>query len=118
MPGLVDLIMRRYFSSAFLADRPEAVARVAQRVLSINAEGYAACCEAIRSLDYYSELDRVLCPTLVIAGGADAAAAPALAEEIAGRMPQARVALIEGAGHLSAVERPETFARLVRDFLG
>jgi 3-oxoadipate enol-lactonase len=117
MPALADLIMTRYFSPAFRTDRPDDVARFRDQVLAVDAEGYAACCEAIRSLAYYSELDRISCPTLVIAGGADAAASPALAEEITNRVRQSRLEVIEGAGHLSAVEYPETFARLVLDFL-
>jgi 3-oxoadipate enol-lactonase len=117
MAGLVDIIINKYFSPAFLAERPQEAARFVQQVLQIDARGYAVCCEAIRSLDYYSQLDRVPCPTLVIAGGADAAAPPGVAEEIASRIPQSRFALIEGAGHLSVVERSEMFARLVRDFL-
>ena len=117
MPGLADLIMTRYFSSAFRTDRSDAVARFRRQVLAVNAEGYAACCEAIKGLDYYSQLDRISCATLVITGGADAATPPALGEEIASRVPHSRLAVIEGAGHLSAVERPETFARLIRDFL-
>jgi 3-oxoadipate enol-lactonase len=117
MPALADLIMTRYFSPAFRTDRPDDVARFRDQVLAVDAEGYAACCEAIRSLAYYSELDRISCPTLVIAGGADAAASPALAEEITNRVRQSRLEVIEGAGHLSAVEYPGTFARLVLDFL-
>lgn len=115
MKALADLIMTRYFSPAFLADRPDVVGRFRRQVLAVDAEGYAACCEAIESLDYYSALDRISCPTLVIAGGADTATPAPLAEEIASRVPNSRLALIEGAGHLSAVEYPETFVRLVRD---
>ena len=117
MPALADLIMIRYFSPAFRTDRPDDVARFRDQVLAVDAEGYAACCEAIRSLNYYSELDRISCPTLVIAGGADVAASPALAEEITSRVPRSHLAVIDGAGHLSAVEYPETFVRLVGDFL-
>ena len=44
------------------------------QVLAVDAEGYAACCEALRSLDYYAQLDRIAGATLVIAGGGPAIA--------------------------------------------
>jgi pimeloyl-ACP methyl ester carboxylesterase len=43
--------------------------------------------------------------------------APAYAEEFAQRIGDARVELIDHAGHLPHLEQPEEVARLVRDFL-
>ena len=54
-------------------------------------------------------------PLELIVGLADRAVPPADAEEIARRVPMARVITLPGLGHLAHEEQPETAARLVRD---
>jgi 3-oxoadipate enol-lactonase len=117
MERLADLIMSRYFSPGFMERRPSDVETFRRVVLEMDAEGYAACCEAIGNLDFHSSLPQISCPTLVIAGEADVATPPAVAEEMASQIDGARLEVIAGAGHLSAVERPDEFARLLRSFL-
>ena len=117
MAAITDLAMTRYFSDEFRARRAEVVERVRGRFLETNPRGYIGCCDAIRDLDYTARLPGIAAPTLVIAGEKDAGTPPAMAEEIAKRIPDSRLAVIPGAAHLSAVEKPAEFAALVRDFL-
>lgn len=56
-------------------------------------------------------------PTLFIAGDRDRAVPAATSDEVAARMPQARVAHLPGLGHLAHEEAPETVARLILDAL-
>ena len=116
MPALADLILRRSFSPAFLASGHDAVSRVRQTVLAVDGQGYAACCEAIASLDYQRQLGRIRCPTLVICGDSDVAVPVPWAQAIAGAIPGAELAVIPGAGHLSAVECPERVSELLGSF--
>ena len=53
----------------------------------------------------------------MIAGGKDAGTPPSMSEAIVTRIPGARLAVLPEAAHLSAVEVPEAFSALVRDFL-
>jgi pimeloyl-ACP methyl ester carboxylesterase len=62
-------------------------------------------------------IHRIAVPTLIIWGSEDRVIAPAYAEEFAQRIADARVALIDRAGHLPHLEQPHEVARLVRDFL-
>jgi 3-oxoadipate enol-lactonase len=117
MAAITDLAMTRYFSDEFRARHAAVVERVRGRFLETNPKGYIGCCDAIRDLDYTARLPRIAAPTLVIAGEKDAGTPPAMSEEIAKRIPDARLAIIAGAAHLSAVEKPAEFAALVRDFL-
>ncbi|MEX2446380.1 MAG: 2-succinyl-6-hydroxy-2,4-cyclohexadiene-1-carboxylate synthase [Dehalococcoidia bacterium] len=55
-------------------------------------------------------------PVLLTAGSLDAKFA-ATAQEMAGRLPEATVQLIEGAGHAAHLERPDEFNATVRAFL-
>jgi 3-oxoadipate enol-lactonase len=117
MEALADLIMTRYFSAEFRRSRPDVVHRFRNDVLRLNADGYAACCEAIATLDYHTQLSRIACPTLAIASEADPAATPAMVKEIADSIPGATLSTIPDAGHLSVVERPDAFVQLVSSFL-
>jgi 3-oxoadipate enol-lactonase len=75
-------------------------------VASTPAEGYAGCCEAIAKLDLRDELSAISVPTLAIAGDDDPAAPPAKLEEIATRIPGARLLTVPRAAHLANVEQP------------
>jgi 3-oxoadipate enol-lactonase len=117
MEAIADLVMTRYFSDAFRQRDPEAVARVRKRFLATDPQGYIGCCDAIRDLAFTQRLAAIAAPTLVIAAEMDAGTPPAMSEEIARRIPGARLAIIAGAAHLSAVESPREFNALVREFL-
>jgi 3-oxoadipate enol-lactonase len=113
-----DMVAARYFSDAFRAAQPAVVDEVMRRFVETPAQGYLGCCDAIAALDYSKDLARITAPTLVIAGGADAGTPPAMSEAIAKAIPKAKLAVIPGAAHLSAVEKPGEFNALVREFLG
>ena len=84
---------------------------------STPAEGYAACCGVIETMDLEPDLPRITAATLVVAGLADGATPPAHARRIADAVPGARLALIAGAAHLANVARPELVTQLLVDFL-
>ena len=67
--------------------------------------------------DLSTRLPEIACPTLFVHGTRDALV-PARASRRAARLvPGARLALIEGAGHLPMRERPDAFHDVVRGFL-
>ena len=61
-------------------------------------------------------LGAIEAPTLVIAGSEDMGTPVAMSEAIAKGIPGAKLEVIEGASHLSAVEKPAAFATLVARF--
>ncbi len=67
--------------------------------------------------DSRPDLPRVAVPTLVAVGAGDQLTPPGLAAEIAGLVPGARLHVVEGAGHLLPMERPDATARLLQDWL-
>jgi 3-oxoadipate enol-lactonase len=56
-------------------------------------------------------------PTLVLVGDRDVRDFQELAERFAREIPSARLEVIEGAGHLPSLERPDEFDRLLAEFL-
>lgn len=117
MAAITELAMTRYFSDDFRAARPEVVDEVKRRFLATPPQGYIGCCDAIRDLDFTARLGEIRARTLVIAGGKDAGTPVAMSQAIAAHIPGARLAVIPGAAHLSAVEDPAAFNSLARDFL-
>ena len=76
--------------------------------------------KTIASMANYSrmfDLEAIAAPTHVVVGDEDTLTPPATSREMAKRISGARFTIIEGAGHLSNIERPEAFNRAVLAFL-
>jgi 3-oxoadipate enol-lactonase len=117
LASIRDMVAARYFSPSFAASHRETVERVMERFLETPAEGYLGCCEAIREMDFLDALPRIAAPTLVIAGDLDQGTPVAMSQAMAERIRGAGLAVIPGASHLSAIEKPAAFNALVSDFL-
>ncbi|HST25467.1 MAG TPA: 3-oxoadipate enol-lactonase [Gaiellaceae bacterium] len=109
--------MERWFSPEFRAAEPETVARVRAMVAETPAEGYAACCEAIREWDFREELGRISAPTLVLSAEDDPSTPPDHGRLIADGIPGAGFSVLPGAWHLANVEQPEAFTEAVLEHL-
>ena len=62
-------------------------------------------------------LGGIRCPSLVVCGRQDALTPPALSEEIAAGIPDARLVLIDECGHYAPLERPFTLTALLQQWL-
>jgi pimeloyl-ACP methyl ester carboxylesterase len=67
--------------------------------------------------DSTPDLARIDVPTLVVTATGDALIPPDATSPMADEIPGARLEVIEGAGHLSNQEAPQTFTRLLRGHL-
>lgn len=117
LAAIRDGVTSRYFSEEFRRSHPQVVAQTMERFMQTPAQGYLGCCDAIAALDFSGALARIQAPTLVIGGTADIGTPPAMSEALVEGIPHARLAMMQGAAHLSAAERPEEFAGLVIEFL-
>jgi 3-oxoadipate enol-lactonase len=117
LAAIRDLTIARYFSPVFRASQAEIVERTMARFMETSAEAYIGCCEAIRELDFADAIRGLRAPTLVIAGELDLGTPLAMSQAIASRIPDARLEVLPGAAHLSAVEQPQAFGALVHRFL-
>lgn len=99
---LADTFLGRWFTPAY-AGTAAARAMLAR----VDAEGYAACCEALAAFDARDRLGEVSAPTLVVAGAEDVATPLEHAETLAEGIPGARLVVVPGAAHLANLERPE-----------
>lgn len=79
---------------------------------------YLASTRATWTGEYRDLLTSISVPALVVCGERDAVAPPSFSEEIAGRIPGARLEIIAGAGHVTNADAPDRFNDLLRAFLG
>jgi 3-oxoadipate enol-lactonase len=111
------------FSTAFLRDR-EAVQRTIAMLSSnpnpVGPEAYDRQAQAYVRYDALDRLGGIEAPTLVVVGEQDLLTPPWMGEEVARKIPRARLEVIKGDGssHLVALERPDDFNPLVASFLG
>ncbi len=67
--------------------------------------------------DTTGSLGAIEVPALVVAGSEDRLTPPATCRELAEQIPGAEFAELEGAGHLSSIEAPIAFDRVLRNYL-
>ena len=115
--ALADAVMERWFSQAFHTDRPLELAGWRNMLTRTPDEGYIGCSEAIAANDYTDSTAQLTLPTLAIAGSEDGSTPPDVVRATAELIEGARFEVIEGAGHLPCVEQPETYARLLNEFI-
>ena len=113
---LVDANMQRWFTEGFRNKAPDVIARMKAMFLATDPAGYAACCAAIRDMDFRASNPSIKAPTLVIVGAQDPATPPAQGEAIAQQIPGAKLASIDGA-HIANLEQPKVYADTVLNFL-
>lgn len=107
----------RWVSPAFAAAHPDAMDRYRAMFAAADPAGYAGCCIAIAGMDLTEALGRIRAPTLVAVGSEDPATPPALSRALVEAIPEARLAIVEGAAHLPCLDRPAEVARLLLEHL-
>lgn len=92
--------------------------RVRTLIRRQSAEAIATASLAMADrVDSVPDLAGIDVPTLVITSSADTLIPPDASTPMAEQIPGARLEVIEGAGHLSNLERPEEFNRLLAEHL-
>jgi 3-oxoadipate enol-lactonase len=116
MIGVADGAAARWFTPAFVArDRP-IVDRLVARLREQDAEGYAACCDALASAELRPAVATISVPTLVIAGADDPVTTVADGEWLAAAIRGAELAVVP-ASHISNVEAQAPFTAHLLRFL-
>ena len=116
MKQVASPVVERWFSPAFREKVPGTIASVQRMLEGANAEGYAACCAAVRDFDFRDQLEKVRKPVLVISGTHDPATPPADGRYLADHICAARYAELNAA-HLCNIEDPSRFNSEVSAFL-
>ena len=116
MVAIADAVSQRWFTADFIYRQPDTVNVIKRMIVDTPVEGYAACCAAVRDFDVREGMGKIAVPVLVIAGDADPATPPQMTQEIADAIAGSRFESLPAA-HLSNIECPVAFNRLLTDFL-
>jgi len=117
MDAIVPSTLERWFTAAFRETHPEEVGRIGGLIRSTPVTGYAGCAHGVARINLTARLKDIDCPALVIVGDKDLGTPPFMAEEIVQAMPRSRLHVIPLAAHLSNIEQPVEFNRVLRQFL-
>jgi 3-oxoadipate enol-lactonase len=116
MGAVADGVIERWFTPTFRSEHPQEVERIRQMLLKTDPSGYVGCCAAIRDMDERDFLGTIEASALIVIGAHDPATTPDKGHYIAERIPGARAEVLDAA-HLSNIERPDDFNRIVFGFL-
>lgn len=112
MTALSGATLDRWLTPAFRDARPDMAAFATEMVEATHPEGYAAAAAALAAAEMSEAARSWSGPTAIVAGAHDRSTPVARAEEIAAAIPQAELTTLDAA-HVSALEQPEAFARIV-----
>ncbi|HBV5902215.1 TPA: alpha/beta fold hydrolase [Klebsiella pneumoniae] len=105
----------RWFTHAFRQKAPEVVEALCHQLTHTDAEGYAACCEALAAADLRGEVGQIPLPTLIIAGESDPVTTVGDAHFLQQQIPASEVVVL-AASHLSNIEAPKSFTSALLSF--
>lgn len=120
LSAFLDMVLPWTFANAFLED--PAACEIARQRLAIRRypprlDGYAAQTAALLDHDTRGQAERIIHPTLLLAGDDDLLAPPTQSSALAAVMPNARVHVLDSCGHQLLVEKAEEVNGLVAAFL-
>lgn len=111
-----NMIKNLFYTESFTTKK-ETVASLKKVMLSTSADVIA---ETLRALANREEmcytLENIIIPTLIITGREDKAVPPQQSTFMHQQIPRSILNIIDKAGHLPNLEKPEEFNRLVKDF--
>ena len=101
-----------------MTDRPVIVRRIREMIVGTEPEGAASVLRgmAVRK-DHTSFLSRIIAPTLIVVGSNDSITPVADSELMHREIGGSRLRIMEGAGHVSNLERAEEFNRELVKFI-
>nr|WP_298728923.1 alpha/beta fold hydrolase [uncultured Steroidobacter sp.] len=116
MNDTAEMFLRNWFPAQWVQSDAPVVKQFRSMLLATDRHGLAGAWAVVRDADLRRTAALIDCPTLVIAGLHDTVTSAAHGQAIAETIPGARLVVLPVV-HLSNVEQPEEFIRVVMDFL-
>ena len=117
LDSLVDFQVTRWFSDAFRASQPQAVAAAVAAFLRNDPQSYAASCRMLGAADLRRALGAVRVPTAVVVGEEDYATPVGMAQALHDGIHGSTLAVLRNARHLTPLEKPDEIAAELRNLL-
>lgn len=118
MAAVLDATLSRWFTPEALARRPEhpGVAYARETLLRLDAHTFADAWRAIGGHDVRDALHEIKARTTCVGASVDQASPPARLEEIAQRVPGARLVVVDGP-HMLHLEHADVFSQVLDEHL-
>lgn len=96
---------------------PDVVSELEQSMCALHQEAYIKTIESMTLYERVTDVSAITRPVQIIVGTEDRLTPPSISRTMAESAPDARLCELEGAGHLSNIERPAAFNACLRSFL-
>jgi 3-oxoadipate enol-lactonase len=117
MEALADMTIERWFTPETRAKNPPVLEKVRTMIRTTTIPGHEGCCEALKTLAFGAKLPSIKVPVLILGGARDKGAPPEALAEAAKKIPGASHAVIPDAGHITNLENPAAFNKVLTDWL-
>lgn len=117
-PVNVEEAMSRWFRPSELEAGGPGVSYARHQLQHADRLGWARALDAIATYDRSAVVSSIRIPVRLIAAQFDAVSTPAVMDELAGRLPLARLHVLTDAAHLSPFLNPDVLATLIRGDAG
>jgi 3-oxoadipate enol-lactonase len=114
---LADPTIERWLTDTVKTSRPGRWKQIRDTIIGTTPQGYLGCVAAIRNFNFLDRLPMLRVPTLVVCGADDAGTPAPENRRIASLIPGARYEEIADARHFPNVEHPDTFNRIMVEWL-
>jgi 3-oxoadipate enol-lactonase len=115
---IAESMAPRFFSPKTISDKPDLVKQVKSIMMSCTVDGIVGSALGMKARgDATALLSTIDIPTLIIHGADDVLVKRSESEAMAKQLPNARLEIIENAGHLPNLEQPKIFNDIVGDFV-
>ncbi|AWC21129.1 3-oxoadipate enol-lactonase 2 [Aminobacter sp. MSH1] len=115
--SIADGVMKLWFTPEFHEQRQPDLVGYRNMLSRQPLAGYTGTCAALRDADYTEAAKAIAVPTLCVVGDQDGSTPPALVRSMADLIPGSRFKIIDGAGHIPCVEKPDELVALIRRFI-
>ena len=115
--SVVATAAQTWFGPGFADREPAAAGALLDHLAGTDDASYAWACEALATFDLTGRLGEARSPLVAIAGGYDTRTPVEGLREIADRVPDGRLAVLDPVGHLAPAEAPAATAALIVGYL-
>ena len=114
---LVKPTIARWFPPETVAANPPHLDKVRAMIRSTPVDGFIGCAAALADHDFRSAVGSLTRPALFLVGEKDGTT-PVTMRQMHQALPGSAFVGLEGAGHISNLDRPAEFTRAITQFLG
>lgn len=117
LASIADAVLERWFTPAYRAPGNADFAGYKAMLVRTDPTGYVGTCAALRDADLTESTRALRLPVLLMVGDQDGSTPPDLVRSTASLIQGSEFRVIENAGHLPNIERPDAVADLIGTFL-